>query len=347
MAILEIRDLVIEYRSEGGRARAVDGVSFEVGPGEYLGLVGESGCGKSTIAKAILGILPDNGSVAGGQILFKGRDIVGLSAGEMRRLRWRDIALVPQSAMNGFDPVYTVERQLDEAIAAHADMPAQARRERISEMFALVGLEERRLGDYPHQFSGGMRQRAMIAMAMILDPALIVADEPTTGLDVVVQDQILERMRDINERMKKAMLLITHDMAVVAENCDRIAVMYAGQIVEYGGRDVFRAPFHPYTLGLCNAFPDLDDRGRELISITGSPPSLLSPPVGCRFSERCPFATAVCAEASPPLVSVAPGHVAACHHADRAVEFRARAKDPATWAAPSLSGRSDPAPGIQ
>jgi oligopeptide/dipeptide ABC transporter ATP-binding protein len=202
-------------------------------------------------------------------------------------------------------------------------------------MFALVGLEQHRLGDYPHQFSGGMRQRAMIAMAMILDPALLVADEPTTGLDVVVQDQILESIRDINERMMKAMLLITHDMAVVAENCDKIAVMYAGQIVEYGGRDVFRAPFHPYTLGLCNAFPDLDDRGRELISIAGSPPSLLSPPDGCRFNERCPFASVRCAEAAPPLVTVGSGHFAACHYVDRAAEFRTRAKDPATWAAAS------------
>jgi oligopeptide/dipeptide ABC transporter ATP-binding protein len=182
-----------------------------------------------------------------------------------------------------------------------------------------------------------MRQRAMIAMAMVLDPTLVVADEPTTGLDVIVQDQILQRIREIHERLQKTMLLITHDMAVVAENCDKIAVMYAGKIMEHGGEDVFRQPFHPYTLGLCNAFPDLGDRDRELISIPGAPPDLLAPPVGCRFHDRCPFATARCAEVAPPLVEVGPGHVAACHHVDRVEVFRTSARDPATWrrAAPS------------
>jgi oligopeptide/dipeptide ABC transporter ATP-binding protein len=332
MAVLEIENLVVAYRTQGREARAVDGVSFEIAAGEYLGLVGESGCGKSTIAKAILGILPPGGRVIAGAIRHGGRDLVGLPPAELRRVRWRDIALVPQSAMNGFDPVYTVERQLDEAIAAHAHLPAKERRTRIEELFALVGLEKGRLADYPHQFSGGMRQRAMIAMAMVLDPQLIVADEPTTGLDVIVQDQILQRIREIHDRLGKAMLLITHDMAVVAENCQKIAVMYAGRIVEYGGAAVFGAPFHPYTLGLCNAFPDLADRGRELISIPGAPPSLVDPPEGCRFRQRCPFATSRCAE-PPPLVEVAQGHVAACHHVDKAESFRERARDPATWRA--------------
>ena len=330
-AVLEAENLEIRYRTEAGEARAVDGISFRIEAGEYLGLVGESGCGKSTVAKAILGILPENGRVAGGSLRFQGRDLVGLAAGELRRLRWQQIALVPQSAMNGFDPVYTIEQQIDEAIAAHAAMPPEARRRRIAELFALVGLEPQRLGDYPHQFSGGMRQRAMIAMAMALDPTLLVADEPTTGLDVIVQDQILQRIREIHERLQKTMLLITHDMAVVAENCDKIAVMYAGKIMEYGGEDVFRHPFHPYTLGLCNAFPDLGDRDRELISIPGAPPSLLAPPDGCRFHERCPFRTARCAEVAPPLVEVSPGHVAACHYVDSVAQFRASAKDPATW----------------
>ena len=330
-AVLEVENLEIRYRTDGGEARAVDGISFTIEAGEYLGLVGESGCGKSTIARAILGILPENGYVAGGALRFQGRDLVRLPPAELRRLRWHDIALVPQSAMNGFDPVYTVEQQIDEAIVAHAVMPAEARRRRIAELFAMVGLEEQRLKDYPHQFSGGMRQRAMIAMAMVLDPTLVVADEPTTGLDVIVQDQILQRIREIHERLQKTMLLITHDMAVVAENCDKIAVMYAGRIMEYGGEDVFRQPFHPYTLGLCNAFPDLDDHDRELISISGTPPSLLAPPAGCRFHERCPFATPHCAEVAPPLVEVGPGHVAACHYVDRVAQFRASAKDPATW----------------
>jgi oligopeptide/dipeptide ABC transporter ATP-binding protein len=331
MAILEVDRLEISYKVGGREARAVDGVSFTIEEGEYLGLVGESGCGKSTIAKAVLGILPPGGRVAGGAVRYDGRNLVGLKPGELRRIRWRDIALVPQSAMNGFDPVYTIEAQLDEAIAAHEQLPAETRRRRIAELFAMVGLEEGRLKDYPHQFSGGMRQRAMIAMAMVLDPRLVVADEPTTGLDVIVQDQILQRIREIHDRLGKAMLLITHDMAVVSENCDKIAVMYAGRIMEYGGEAVFRTPYHPYTLGLCNAFPNLADRGHELISIPGAPPSLFDPPAGCRFRQRCPFATEHCAAETPPLIEVAPGHVVACHYVDRAESFRERAREPATW----------------
>jgi oligopeptide/dipeptide ABC transporter ATP-binding protein len=331
MALLEIEDLQVRYRTGAGEARAVDGVSCAIETGMCLGLVGESGCGKSTVAKAVLGILPPAGRVAGGAIRYEGRDLVGMTPQELRRIRWQHIALVPQSAMNGLDPVYTVERQLAEAITAHRSMPAAQRRHRIAELFALVGLEAGRVRDYPHQFSGGMRQRAMIAMAMVLDPPLIVADEPTTGLDVLMQDQILQQIRLLHERLGKAMLLITHDMAVVAENCDRIAVMYAGRIMEYGGEAVFRTPYHPYTLGLCNAFPDLADRGRALISIPGTPPDLVSPPDGCRFHARCPFATALCATMEPPLVEVAAGHVVACHYIEQADGFRARAADPATW----------------
>jgi oligopeptide/dipeptide ABC transporter ATP-binding protein len=331
MAVLEIEDLQVRYRTGAGEARAVDGVSCAIETGMCLGLVGESGCGKSTVAKAVLGILPPAGRVAGGAIRYEGRDLVGMTPQELRRIRWQHIALVPQSAMNGLDPVYTVERQLAEAITAHRSMPAAQRRHRIAELFALVGLEAGRVRDYPHQFSGGMRQRAMIAMAMVLDPPLIVADEPTTGLDVLMQDQILQQIRLLHERLGKAMLLITHDMAVVAENCDRIAVMYAGRIMEYGGEAVFRTPYHPYTLGLCNAFPDMADRGRALISIPGTPPDLVSPPDGCRFHARCPFATALCATMEPPLVEVAAGHVVACHYIEQADGFRARAADPATW----------------
>ena len=335
--VLAVEDLRIRYRTSRGDAQAIDGISFAIDDGEYLGLVGESGCGKSTVAKAVIGILPDNGEVVGGSIRYQGRELVGLSRAELRRLRWEHIALVPQSAMNGFDPVYTVEKQLQEAITAHRGMPAAERRARIDELFAMVGIEKTRLKDFPHQFSGGMRQRAMIAMSMVLDPTLVVADEPTTGLDVIVQDQILHRIKEIHVELGKAMLLITHDMAVVAENCDRIAVMYAGRIVEYGRRDVLQTPVHPYTMGLCNAFPDLDDRGRELISIPGFPPSLISPPRGCRFHDRCPFATAHCAAEDPPLVEVTPGQSAACHYADRAAEFRRRAADPETWRAPALA----------
>jgi len=331
MALLEVANLEVGYGTAAGEAKAVDGISFTIDKGMCLGLVGESGCGKSTVAKAILGILPPAGRIAGGAIRYAGNDLVGMTQADLRRIRWQHIALVPQSAMNGLDPVYTVESQLTEAITAHQRMPAAQRRSRVAELFALVGLEPGRVRDYPHQFSGGMRQRAMIAMAMVLDPPLIIADEPTTGLDVLVQDQILQQMRQLHDQYGKAMLLITHDMAVVAENCDRIAVMYAGRIMEYGGEAVFRTPYHPYTLGLCSAFPDIADRGRALISIPGTPPSLVAPPVGCRFHARCPFATALCADVVPPLVMVAPGHVVACHYVDQAESFRERAADPATW----------------
>jgi oligopeptide/dipeptide ABC transporter ATP-binding protein len=329
--VLEIDGLRIAYRTGKGEACAVDGVSLSIAEGEYLGLVGESGCGKSTIAKAIMGILPNNGSAVGGEIRYRGTDLLALATTDLNRLRWREVAMVPQSAMNGFDPVYTVEQQIVEAINTHVTWTPAQKRARIDEMFALVGLERGRLRDYPHQFSGGMRQRAMIAMAMVLDPTLIVADEPTTGLDVIVQDQILYRIKEIHSRLGKTMLLITHDMAVVAENCDRIAVMYAGKIVEYGGSDVFERPFHPYTMGLCNAFPDLADHARELISIPKAPPSLLDLPKGCRFAERCPFATERCGIEEPKLIDVGAGHTAACHHVDKADAFRQRASHLATW----------------
>jgi peptide/nickel transport system ATP-binding protein len=337
VAVLELRDLCVGYALGNGAALAVDKVSLSIGEGEYLGLVGESGCGKSTIAKAILGILPTNGRVTSGEILYRGRNIVGLSVAEMNRLRWQAIALIPQSAMNGFDPVFTVEQQIAEAIDAHGDWPAARKRERIDEMFALVGLERSRLADYPHQFSGGMRQRAMIAMAMVLNPDMVVADEPTTGLDVIVQDQILHRIKQIHTRLKKTMLLITHDMAVVAENCDRIAVMYAGKLVEHGAHDVFERPFHPYTMGLCNAFPDLADQGRALVSIPGAPPSLQATPPGCRFAERCPFATDLCRREEPALSGVGEGHAAACHYIARAAEFRERARLAETWQAGAVA----------
>jgi oligopeptide/dipeptide ABC transporter ATP-binding protein len=330
VALLEIENLRVSYRTAQGDAIAVDGISFALDSGDYLGLIGESGCGKSTIAKAILGILPQSASVTGA-IHFAGRDLVGLDPAELRRIRWREIALIPQNAMNGFDPVYTIEKQLDEAIAAHAEMPARERTKRIAELFAMVGLPSDRLKDYAHRFSGGMRQRAMIAMALALDPKLIVADEPTTGLDVIIQDQILERVADIHASSGNAMLLITHDMAVVSENCGRIAVMYAGRIMEMGGTEVFLSPVHPYTMGLCNAFPDAGRSHGELIAIPGTPPSLLDPPSGCRFHARCPFATARCANEAPPLIEVRPGHHAACHYADRAPQFREQARDPATW----------------
>ena len=221
MAVLEVKDLRIYYRTLKGYAQAVDGVSFQIEEGEYLGLVGESGCGKSTIAKAILRILPPNGEIMGGAILFNGQDLVSMKLSDLKKIQWKEISMVPQSAMYSFDPVYRIEEQLLEAIETHEKTTREAALSKIRGLFGLVGLNEKRLKDYPHQFSGGMRQRAMIAMALTLDPTLIIADEATTGLDVIVQDQILYRIKEIHEKMKKTMLLITHNMAVVAENCDK------------------------------------------------------------------------------------------------------------------------------
>ncbi len=328
--VLEVRDLTVAYRTAAGEARAVDGVSFSIEPGQYLGIVGESGCGKSTIAKAIMGILPENARTSGA-ILSEGQNLLALDRAALNRIRWRRIAMVPQSAMHALDPVYRVGAQIAEAIEAHAPMDRAALQRRLEALFELVGLSPARLADHPHQLSGGMRQRAMIAMAMALDPDLIVADEPTTGLDVIVQDQILLRIKEIQERLGKAMLLITHDIAVVSENCDQVVVMYAGRVMERGSHAVLDQPFHPYTVGLVNAFPDLEGEARDLIAIPGAPPSLLDPPRGCRFHARCPFAVERCAVEEPPLQPVAPGHVAACHRLADIAEIRARGADPATW----------------
>lgn len=330
MSVLEVRDLTVAYRTGAGEARAVDNVSFTVEPGQYLGIVGESGCGKSTIAKAIMGILPENART-GGAIVFEGQNLLALDRVALNLVRWRRIALVPQSAMHALDPVYTVGAQIEEAIQAHAPLGRTALRQRLEALFELVGISSSRLADHPHRLSGGMRQRVMIAMAMALDPDLIVADEPTTGLDVIVQDQILLRIKEIQERLGKAMLLITHDIAVVSENCDQVVVMYAGRVMERGSHTVLDEPYHPYTVGLINAFPDLDGEARDLISIPGSPPSLLDPPRGCRFHTRCPFTLPLCTEREPVLQEVAPGHVTACHRVADIAEIRARGAEPRTW----------------
>ena len=330
MAVLEIENLDVRYRSGTAEAQAVKGVTLNVRSNECLGLIGESGCGKSTIAKAVMGLLPGTAYVAGGSIRFAGQELVGLAEGKLRELRWRRMALIPQAAMNGFDPLYTIEKQLDETIEAHEQVSTQEIRRRVQRLFTQMGLSSTRLKDYPHQFSGGMRQRAMIAMALLCDPTLIVADEPTTGLDVLVQDQILQEVIDEGVRAGKSILLITHDMGVVAENCDKIAVMYAGEIVESGNNSLLQTARHPYTLGLSNAFPNLADQRRSLISIPGSPPDIFSPESGCCFRKRCPFATVRCLE-KPPLLRVAPDHLVACHFVDRSEDFRRRASDATTW----------------
>ena len=330
MSLLSIRDLRVTY---GGRVRAVDGVDLDIPAGSITGLVGESGCGKSTLGRALMGVLPPGGRIASGQVVFEGRDILALTASEQRALRWRRIAFIPQTAMNALDPVQRLRAQMLEVLIERGGLARGAASARAAALFRLVGLDPVRLADYPHQFSGGMRQRASIALALALEPALVIADEPVTALDVIVQRQVLDVLRELQARLGLAMILVTHDMAVVAYACDRVAVMYAGRIVESGPvAEVLERPLHPYTMGLTHAFPDIHGDISELVPIEGSPPSLADPPTGCRFAARCPFAVPRCAEL-PELQAHAPDHQAACWRADEAPALRALAETPATWLA--------------
>ena len=332
MALLEVSHLSINYKVAQDTVHAVSDVSLKLQKGEFLGLIGESGCGKTTVATAIAKILPPNAEVIEGEILFKDRNLLDLDKDQVRKLRWHEIAIVPQSSMNSLDPVYPIRSQMVEAVRSHTRMEKKKIIERASEMFNLVGLDAERLSDYPHQFSGGMKQRAIIAMSLILDPSLIIADEPTTGLDVVVQDQILLQFTRIMKDMHKSVLLITHDISIVAENCDRVAVMYGGRIVETGKvRDILKSPFHPYSIGLQNAFPNIRGSQKVLISMPGYPPDLLTPIQGCAFADRCPFVTDLCRHELPPFARVGSNHYSLCHYTDRVSEFRDLGKEPETW----------------
>ena len=330
--LLDVRDLAIHYRTGAGPVQAVDGIDFTIQPGEALGLVGESGCGKTTAAKAMLKLLPPNGEIPRGAIDFAGRDLVPLTGEAMRRVRWKEIAWISQAAMNALDPVYRVGDQILEAMQAHIQIDKAEGWARAEDLFRAVGLDPSRLRAYPHEMSGGMKQRAVIAMAMALQPQLLIADEPTTALDVVTQAQILSRLARLRRERGMALMFITHDISVVVQTCDRVAVMYGGKIMETGPvRQVFGAPFHPYTMGLTNAFPTLEGAQRELISIPGTPPNLLNPPAGCRFAERCPFATDRCRAEEPAQHKVGDGRYAACHYPDRVEEFRRVAATNAAW----------------
>jgi peptide/nickel transport system ATP-binding protein len=333
MSLLEVEDLEVYYDTEEGPAQAVDGISFSLEEGENLGVVGESGCGKTTLAKALIGILPDNGYVNGGRIDFKGEDLTQATPKRRRELKWEEISMIAQSAMNSLDPVYTIREQIVEAIEAHRrKMSRKESNQIVDEMFELVGLDPDRANDYPHQFSGGMRQRAMIAMSLALEPSLILADEPTTALDVIMQDQILKRISEIQDQINSSMLVITHDVSVVAETCDRVIVMYAGKIAEEGPvEDIFGKPYHPYTIGLKRAFPNIQKRNQDLMSIAGYPPELIDPPEGCRFAERCPMATEQCEHEQPPAMQMGDLRTY-CHYADEIdEEFRPVADDLETW----------------
>ncbi len=334
MSLLSVRGLGVHYASRAGAVKAVDGANLDVPAGSITGLVGESGCGKSTLGRALMGVLPDAGRIATGEVVFEGRDLVKLSAREQRAVRWRRMSFIPQTAMNALDPVQRLSAQMLEVLEQRGGMSRGPARARAEELFRMVGLDPVRLADYPHQFSGGMRQRASIALALALEPALVIADEPVTALDVIVQRQVLDVMRALQARLNLAMILVTHDMAVVAYACDRVAVMYAGQVVEAGPvAEVLERPLHPYTMGLTHAFPDVHGGDSALVPIEGSPPSLLNPPAGCRFAPRCPFAEARCHTTPPPERPFGTDHLVACHRAEDAPALRALAGQPATWAA--------------
>ena len=317
--LLEIRGLKTHFATDDGMVQAVDGVDLYVDRAETLGVVGESGCGKTVTAMSVLKLIPmPPGRIVGGEILWQGRDLVPLPGGEMRRIRSKEIAIIFQEPMTSLNPVHTVGDQIAEVIRLHEGLGRRAALDRTVEMLRLVHIPnaERRVKDYPHQFSGGMRQRVMIAMALSCNPKLLIADEPTTALDVTIQAQILDLLAELKSRLGMAIMLITHAMGVVAETAQRVVVMYAGKVIEEAPvGELFARPRHPYTQGLIRSIPRLDMaavKKTRLEAIPGTVPSLLNPPPGCRFAARCRFTRADCLEATPPLREVAPGHKVAC-----------------------------------
>ena len=311
--ILQVSGLSLRYHTRHGAVKAVDDVSFDLLPGQVMGLVGESGSGKTSVAICLMRLLPDNARISAGRVLLDGRDLLAMAPEEVRSFRWRRISMIFQAAMNSLDPVYRVGDQIMEAIETHdPGLTRKEAQERITGLFQLVGLDPQLARRYPHEYSGGMRQRAVIAMSLACQPDVVIADEPTTALDVIVQDRILRRLKEIQGDLNMSMVYITHDIAVVAEVTDRIGVMYAGKLVELGDTaDVFRSPIHPYTSALLSVFPSIWGPKHELVTLPGEPPNLIDPPAGCRFHPRCPYATDACRTGEPPIVE-RNGHWAAC-----------------------------------
>ena len=312
--LLSVRDLKVQYMTATSAVRAVDGVSFDIAPGEVLGLAGESGSGKSTIAQSLLRILNPPAVIAGGSIRFQGRDILAMSDSELEQFRWQDLSMVFQSAMNALNPVMTVGDQIVDTIVSHRAMNESRAWKRAEELFSIVGIDPSRLKSYPHELSGGMRQRAVIAIALALQPPMMIMDEPTTALDVVVQKEIMQQIQDLKEQMGFSILFITHDLSLLVEVSDRIAIMYAGQIVEMApAREIYDRPLHPYTRGLLNSFPALTGPKERVSGIPGSPPDMSAPPSGCRFHPRCSQVRPFHKRLVPHLTEVEPGHFVACH----------------------------------
>jgi peptide/nickel transport system ATP-binding protein len=314
--LLEVRDLKTSFFTEAGEVRAVDGVSFAVEPGKLMGLVGESGSGKTVSVLSIMRLLPESARIMGGSVMFEGRDLLKLSEPEMRAVRGAKIAMIFQEPMTSLNPVFTIGSQIDEAVRLHQHTSRRETLTRTIEALRMVGIAdpERRVNDYPHQLSGGMRQRVMIAMALACNPQLLIADEPTTALDVTIQAQILDLIHELQVRLKLAVILVTHDLGIVAQYADDVTILYAARMMEQAAsRELFRNPLNPYTQGLLESIPGVGGKhNRRLRAIPGSIPSALNPPSGCRFHPRCPKAIADCARTEPPLEAKAPNHLAAC-----------------------------------
>jgi peptide/nickel transport system ATP-binding protein len=318
VALLDVKDLRTSFRTEDGIVKAVDGVSFSVEKGQTLGIVGESGCGKSVTCLTIMGLNPKKNTITSGEALWKGQDLLTMKASALRQIRGSEISMIFQDPMTSLNPVHTIGRQLEEAILLHRDVTKKSARARSLELLKAVGIPraEQRIDDYPHQFSGGMRQRVMIAMALINDPDLLIADEPTTALDVTTQAQILTLMKRLQEDFGSAIIMITHDLGVIAEIADDVEVMYAAKVVEQAEvHDLFHRPQHPYTWGLMGSLPRLETDVERLTQIPGQPPSLLRPPSGCRFHPRCPYVMEVCKTTEPELVPTQreADHLQRCH----------------------------------
>ena len=343
--LLRVEDLSVRFRMPNGSVKAVDGVSFGLDDGEALGIAGESGCGKTTTALSLVKLLPANGYIKGGRVELFGIDLVPKTELQIARYRWREISIVFQGAMNALNPVQRIGDQIAEPIEIRLGQPRESSRKRAGELLELVGIPRERVASYPHELSGGMRQRAMIAMALACDPAIVIGDEPTTALDVMVQAQILQLLERLRRDLGLSLILITHDLSVIAETCDRVMIMYAGRVAEEGQvRRVFSAPRHPYTQKLLSSFPNVRTDRRTLEVIPGMPPDLRNPPPGCRFAPRCPSAMPVCSEVVPPEVRFADGVRVACHlYPTSDVSSELAGTRPATvTAAPTAAG--EPAP---
>jgi peptide/nickel transport system ATP-binding protein len=316
MVLLDVQNLTTYYTTLRGPVRAVEDVCFQLEKGEAMGLAGESGCGKTTVALSLLRILPYNGKIIRGKILLKQNDIVQLSESKMRKdIRWKSMSLIFQGAMNALNPVYKIENQIVEAIKVHEpDVSKSEAIERVGKLFEMVGVEASRAKNYPHEFSGGMRQRAMIAMALASNPDLVIADEPGTALDVIVQAQVLKLLNELKKSLNLSIIMITHDLSLITETCEKLVIMYAGNIAESGDIiAIHKKPLHPYTQDLISAFPNIRAEKHRMTSIPGSPPDLLKPPPGCRFHPRCKYAMDICRKEIPELKEADKDHYVACH----------------------------------